>query len=88
MSNLPQEGRNSIREAFRLMILNSNSSENSKRTLENGSVLTGALNDQITRNLEGTRTTLNTQTMRALDTAINEKVISQTQVGLEVLREG
>ena len=51
-------------------------------------VLTGALNVQITRNLERARRTVNTQVMRAIDTAIYKKVISQTQVGLEVLREG
>ena len=81
-SSRPQQSSNVIGEDFR-SLLNTNSRENSEITIETTRLINEEISNQVTRKLNGIKTSLNSQIQDAITVAITRTVLPSIQNTLE-----
>ena len=81
-SSRPQQNSNLVGEDFR-SLLNTNSRENSDITFETTRMISEEISNQVSRNLNESKTSMNYQIQDAINNAITEKVLPSIQNTLE-----
>ena len=81
-SSRPQKNSNLVGEDFR-SLLNTNSRENSDITFETTRMISEEISNQVSRNLNESKTSMNYQIQDAINNAITEKVLPSIQNTLE-----
>ena len=77
----PQKKSNLVAEDFR-SLPNTNSRENSEMTIETTRIIGDEITNQITRKVNDTRTSLDSQIQEAIKTAITEKILPSIENSL------